>query len=109
MPESKQVCGVIPLSPGLMERLQALASASRRTIGDLIEQAVEREFGLVDIPERPNGEPIVEARLRLIDRLAQLEAGEGDPEELLEQVRLLSRRLREAHAPQPANLETTRG
>jgi hypothetical protein len=101
MADSIQAKGAVPVSMVLFHRLQMLAAEQQRSVSELVEQAVELQFGQSAVPEpgpTPGESELSEARLRLIDRLARLEAGLGDPEELHEQVRRESRRLREAKA-----------
>lgn len=75
---------VIDVPGGFYRRLEQLALRHDRTVGDLLEHAIEIHFG----------DEVAQARLRLIDRLARLEARLGDSELLLEEIADQSRALR---------------
>lgn len=78
---------VIDVPVGFYRRLEQLALRHDRTVGDLLEHAIEIHFG----------DEVAQARLRLIDRLARLEARLGDSEDsdlLLEEIADQSRALR---------------
>lgn len=65
-------------------RLQTLATKHQRSVSELLQQAVEIHYG----------ETAVAARMRVIDRLARLEASLGDPSELADEITAESRRIR---------------
>ena len=60
----------VPVSPALYRRLENLSMRHERTVDELLEAAVEMHYG----------EESVNARFRVVDRLARLEADlGGDP------------------------------
>lgn len=65
-------------------RLERLALRYERSVADLVQYAVDVQFG----------EEAATARLRLMDRLARLEAGLGDPETLHEEIARDARAMR---------------
>lgn len=75
---------IISVSGRFYRRLEKLSLRHDRTVDDLLEHAIELHFG----------EEAAEARLRLMDRLARLEACLGDPDLLLEEVAEQTRVLR---------------
>lgn len=74
----------IPVPLDFYRRLQTLASKHQQSVSELLQQAVEIQFG----------ETAVAARMRVIDRLARLEASLGDPSELAEEITTETRRMR---------------
>ena len=75
----------IELPAELYRELRRLALVHERSMDELIRHAVEIHFS----------DTAVAARHRLVDRLARLEAGLGDRDQLQDQVADSSRSLRE--------------
>lgn len=84
MPEPLGETEPVRLSQGVYRWLEALAEEQNRTVRELVEQAVEIQFG----------DSAAQARMRLIDRLARLEGQLGDPEQLYDQIGREARRVR---------------
>ena len=66
----------VALPEDFCRRLERLALRYERSVSDLVQYAVDVHFG----------EDAATARLRLMDWLARLEAGLGDPETLQEEI-----------------------
>lgn len=75
---------VISVSRRFYRRLEELSLRHDRTVDDLLEHAIELHFG----------EEAARARLRLMDRLARLEARLGNSDLLLEEIAEETRALR---------------
>lgn len=78
----------IAVPAALFRRLQELASRHASSIEDIVQHAIELHYD----------DGVASARLRLVDRLARLEAGLGDAAELQHQIAAEARWLR-ARAP----------
>jgi hypothetical protein len=75
---------LISISGRFYRRLEELSLRHDRTVDDLLEHAIELHFG----------DDATQARLRLMDRLARLEARLGDSDALLEEIAEATRALR---------------
>ena len=71
------------------ERLTFLALRHERSIGELLAHAVEMHYG----------DKAVDARLRVVARLARLEASLGDPDVLADELKQAVRELRAGQNP----------
>jgi hypothetical protein len=71
----------VEVPASFFRRLEALAIRHDRTVIDLVQHAVDVQYG----------DDAVTARLRLVDRLARLEARLGDVDSLLDDVARESR------------------
>lgn len=63
--------------PDLYEQLEKVAKQHGRSVGDLVRDAAEIQYGKGGLAQR----------LRAVDELARIQASTGEPHELEEQIR----------------------